>query len=76
MPKGTQLLEICMQTLAKNQENRTAMVLICKFYNDSHCNRQDSHFTKGVWYLHIGSKCRCNHKAKKCSGLNTHVSKN
>ena len=38
----------------------------CKFYNDSHCSKQDSHLTKGIWYVHVCSKCRGNHKAKNC----------
>ena len=40
----------------------------CKYYNDTHCSRHESHLTKGVWFLHICSKCRGNHKAKNCPG--------
>ena len=49
-----------------NVRNESKDITICKFYNDSHCSRQDTHFTKGVWYYHICSKCRGSHKAKNC----------
>ena len=42
--------------------------ILCKFYNDSHCSRQKSHLTKGTWYIHLCSKCRGEHAAKKCPG--------
>ena len=40
--------------------------VLCKFYNDSHCSRQKTHLTKGTWYLHLCSRCRGEHAAKKC----------
>ena len=41
----------------------------CRFYNNSKCSRQESHLTKGVWFQHICSKCRGNHKVKNCPGF-------
>ena len=43
----------------------------CKYFNDGHCSKSDTHLTKGVWYLHICSKCKSSeHSAKKCRPKN------
>ena len=57
-------------------DSSTPENVICRFYNDSHCARSETHFTKGVWFLHICSKCRGNHKAKNCPGAKNQGSKN
>ena len=50
--------------------NDSKDMMLCKFYNDSHCSRQKSHLTRGIWYLHLCSKCRGEHAAKSCPPKN------
>ena len=53
----------------QNQEN-FEKVIPCKFFNDSKCSRQQTHLTKGTWFLHICSKCKGDHAARQCPPKN------
>ena len=50
----------------QNSENSDSKVIPCKYFNDSQCSKHHTHFTRGIWYLHICSKCKGDHSAKKC----------
>ena len=54
----------------KSNQNQEKSDMPCKFFNDSKCVNNETHFTKGVWYLHICSKCRGDRPAKKCRPKN------
>ena len=57
-----------VRSSAKRQESHKSESkdLPCKFYNDSRCSRQDTHFTKGIWFYHVCSRCRGSHKVRDC----------
>ena len=56
---------------SKKSDNATQpKEMLCKYFNNSQCFRQKSHLTKGTWFLHLCSKCRGEHSARKCGPKN------
>ena len=54
----------------KKQDSLDVKMIPCKFYNTSRCSKQQTHFTKGTWYLHLCSTCKGDHSASTCKPKN------